>query len=270
MTIFDIFLLGGIKNHLFIFCDKKDEYRIKEIRSGFEIPENKTTIIIIDNIYSLEPEILKKMLNVQQSDKFRNFRYSKDACSNIAKYDYLMLLKYYFMAKVEDICCLENIGGFVWIDFGFNHGGDYYLRSSDFDFEWKRKLKANIELFCLFNPNNITCIDSLQFQKDCMMGTLIGCKKGYAKRLWKWIREAMNALLLLECIDDDQQLLLMMYKAHKEECAITICDWFQPLELNTEHIFLIKKRITNSKNYDKSQLEDFKRRNQARIEEYYS
>ena len=25
----------------------------------------------------------------------------------------------------------------AWIDFGYNHGGEYYINPEDFNFEWK-------------------------------------------------------------------------------------------------------------------------------------
>lgn len=261
---------AGIQNRLIVFCDKNDEAQIRLIRKQCGVADDKTTIIPIDDIYGIEPEIYKRMREIQQLDAFHDFRYYKTACSNMANYNYVMLLKYYFLARAAESCRLERENNLVWIDFGFNHGGRYYLNPEDFKFEWKWKFNGNIELFCLSNPDHMPVIDSLQFQKDCIQGTVVGCKKDSAGLLWKWMKEAMDVLLSIECMDDDQHLLLMVYKAHRKECHITLCDWYQPIEMCTDYQFRTdEKQINMTIKHDRKQLENFLERCKDRVEKYY-
>ena len=169
---------AGIKNKLIVYCgNEKDCYEIEKIRKNKGIPSDRTEIIIIDDICKIEPEIYNKMENISKDNSFLKFRFYDVACSNIAKYDYLMLMKYYFLYAAYNDEKLNGYDNIVWIDFGFNHGNAYYLNNKDFDFLWKWEFLNDIELFCLSDPKDMSLIDSLQFQKDCIQGTVVGCKK---------------------------------------------------------------------------------------------
>lgn len=190
------------------------------------------------------------------------------ACSNIAKYDYMMLLKYYFLYKASELEVLKDFKNIAWVDFGFNHGDAYYLSQLDFNFTWEWSFTKDIELFALSNPVDMPLIDSLQFQKDCIQGSVVGCKRERAKDLWRWIREDMVALLRNESMDDDQHLLLMMYKEHANICHVTICDWFQSIEITSKRKFLTREKKVFRNNY-KKQIDDWMQRCHQRVKSYY-
>jgi len=217
-----------IRNNLIIYCAPTDVQRIWEIRAKYHREKN-TYIIPVADMYAIEPEIYQRMKKVENSTEFKEFRYIYNAVSNHADYDYLMLLKYWFLRDAAQNYA-ETGSTLAWLDFGYNHGGAHYTDPQDFDFQWNYEFDNKINLFCLSSPDQMSAIDSLQFQKDCFMGGIVICRDVLAEKLWGYIREAMNALLSLDCIDDDQQLLLMVYKTHKNDCTIRICSWFEPIE----------------------------------------
>lgn len=256
-----------IRNPLIVFCSKEDADRVQAIRNGFGLEADRTVTVAIDDIYSIESEIYLKMKEIEKSEAFSDFRYYNIACSNMAQYNYVMLLKYWFLAKAEEYSIREN-DNYVWLDFGFNHGGRYYLRPEEFDFEWKWNLGGDIEFFCLSDPDEMSVIDSLQFQKDCIQGTVVGCRKGCTKSLWKWVKEAMTALLMVECMDDDQHLLLMVYKEHKE-CHTTLCGWYQAMEVTAGRSFTCCRKPSGQVHRDSKHMEGFIKRSRSRAEKYY-
>ena len=70
----------------------------------------------------------------------------------------------------------------------------------------------------------------LLLQSDCIMGCLVLAHSSKCEQLWEYCKDAMKALLMLDAIDDDQQLLLMVYRAHPDDIFIHHSNWFLPLK----------------------------------------
>lgn len=228
-----------MRNKLIIYTERSMAERLLEVRRGFGL-EKQTKIVIIDNIYEIMPEIYEQMCRIEKDKSFKEFRYYTQAMSNQARYCYLVLLTYWIMNDAVSRGYTQEHA--AWIDLGYNHGLDYYTNPADFDYEWKYPFDHKINCFVLYDPDRISLIDSLQFQKDCFMGGLTVMSKESAPKLWKYVLEAEKALLLLGCMDDDQQLLLMAYKAHPEDFTLRTCGWFEPLKLcGGEHLSSRKK-----------------------------
>lgn len=236
-TYFDFW--ARIQNDLTVYCEPEYYERIYEIRKKYNL-EKRTHIISIVDVYNIEPQMFECMSNIEKNNSFKDFRYYNNALSNTAKYDYVMMLKWWFLSdastRFEEDCMV------AWLDFGYNHGGDRYINPEDFNFEWKWNFPEKINAFCLSNPDEMTCIDSLQFQKDCFIGHTLIMPKESTDLFWEKVRAAMNSLISLDCIDDDQQLLLMVYKNNKEWFNITICDWFEDFQLCSKQQFTIKTK----------------------------
>lgn len=235
-----------MKNNLVIYTQEKMKDKILEIRKKFGL-EDKTTIIVIDDIYSLEQDIYDRMKKVETNNDFKKSRYFYNAMSNKADYCYVMLLKYWALSDAKKRGLIKDFA--AWLDFGFNHGGKCYINAEEFDYEWKYDFKDKIYCFAHSNPDRLLGIDSLQFQKDCLMGAPIVLPKEKCEDLFINCKIAMEALLMLDCIDDDQQLLLMVYKMHKDDFAIVQSDWFMPLkEYGGSHLTTNKVKVITRKN----------------------
>ena len=166
---------------------------------------------------------------MKKNQKFLDFRFFNDEVSNTAKYDYVMLLKYYFMKDASgNKDAKDNI---FWIDFGFNHGGQVFSSPEEFDFLIHGDKLTKIQLYTLPNKDvaKVCSIDSLQYQLDTICGSPVVAPKEKCSELYEYCKESMNSLLSLDCIDDDQQLLLMATRSHEKEFELHESDWFMPL-----------------------------------------
>lgn len=227
-----------IRNELVVYCEPQNCERVRSIRREYGL-EERTEVIPIADVYQIEPEIFAHMTEIEHNEEFCSFRYYNNALSNRAKYDYIMLIKWWCL---KDTAARTDSDYFLaWVDFGYNHGDARYVNSKEFDFLWDYPFPDKVNAFCLSNPDNMTCIDSLQFQKDCFIGHTLIVPQGMCSKWWIQIKEAMYALISLDCIDDDQQLLLMVYKRYKEDFNIIICDWFEDFSLCSNQKFTIKQ-----------------------------
>lgn len=213
-----------IQNRIIVYCQKQNYEKIYQIREEFGL-KDKTDIIILENIYEIEPDIYKRMCEISRREDFKSSRYFDVALSNRADYDYVMLLKYWCL--FDSSKRIDADVNFAWVDFGFNHGGKLYTNPKDFSFYWEYPFEDVINIFCLSNPKEMSGFESLQFQKDCVIGTYFILPKTLIKSFWNSMKLAMYSLLSLDCIDDDQQLLLMVYKLHEDWFKVIVSDWFE-------------------------------------------
>lgn len=257
---------AGLKNELIIYTSKEYKNDLMEIRKKHNL-EEKTKIVLIDNIYEIAPNVYDNMCEIERDSCFKNFRYYENAMSNTAKYNYLIYIMYWAMNDAVERGLIKD--KVAWIDLGFNHGGKFYTNRNEFDFEWNYSFCNKITCFALFDPNTISAIDSLQFQKDCFMGGITVVDKNKMYFFWDCIKKAVDSLLMLECMDDDQQWLLMVYKKYPHEFEIKICNWFEQFivcghqelahrEINMKHestVILLIKKVINI--FRKTQIKDF-------------
>lgn len=218
-----------IKNHLVVYTTERYRDIILEIREGFGLLD-KTTVIVMDNIFSVETELYEKMLKISENCGFREIRFFDIATSNRADYDYIMLMKYWCMADVVERGMEADT--VIWMDFGFNHGGQVYTDPKEFSFIIEGKTEGKIQLYALpgRNPDKIHSGQSLLLQFDTFNGSLVASPTSLCKHLYKMCKEAMESLISLDCIDDDQQLLFMAYKLHPEYFEVHNAWWFMPLK----------------------------------------
>lgn len=256
-----------IQNDMIIYCAPKDVVRIRDIRKKYN--RDNTIIIPIADIYIIESDIYQQMKRVEGLARFKEFRFAYTAMSNRSDYTYLMMLKYWFLqdAAKKYVAVGEEVS---WIDFGYNHGGEHYTDPNDFDFRWDYCFDDKINLFCLSDPDCMVSIDSLQFQKDCFIGHSVICRRELTGKLWEYIKTAMRALLSLDCIDDDQQLLLMLYRMHKDECTIRVCGWFEDMALCSNQKFKVRPpSLTSTSEGYEAMKKDFLTRCSGRVNRYY-
>ena len=221
---FDYFKFWArIQNEMVVFCAPENVDVIIKIRQNYGLAD-KTTVIPIDDVYSIEPKIYQKMLEIEKDDRSREFRYRFHDPSNYAGYDYIVLLKTFFMNEVAKLSKEDDY--IAWIDFGYNHGGEFYTCCDDFDFFWDEKFPQKVRLYCLNDPQKLSLIDSLQFQYDCVMGCTIVSPKNLCSTLWENNKRAMLSLIDTGVIDDDQHIMLMAYKMKPDMFFVKYGNWF--------------------------------------------
>lgn len=225
-------------NDLIVFTQQEFKEKILQIRRSYGL-EDKTKVIVIDDIFSIEKDIYLSMVKVSGDKLFNNYRLVTNAMSNKSKYDYVMLLKYWCIKEATQYTTIDDL--LMWIDFGYDHGGKRFSNPEEFDVLWETELdESKITLFALYNPELVNNLEMLQLQTDCIMGAPLLVPNKWGGVFWDCMKEAMQILLALETIDDDQMLLLMVYKKYKEYFNVLISDWFLPLALYGKNSFTIK------------------------------
>lgn len=217
-----------LQNNVIVYTSQELAPRVKEIRREFG-REDQTIVNVIDDIRKIEPEILSAMEKIEKKGVFREWRARDYDVSNLAMYNYIVMLKFWMMqdaaAKNPDADML------VWLDFGWNHGGKRFPIEEEFDFLWQYQFeKDQVHLFAKEQPDREVGFIKLQLMTDGIMSGLFACTPQNSGILYEYIKEAMWSLLSIDAMDDDQMLLTMAYKRHPELFKIYKSDWFLPMK----------------------------------------
>lgn len=202
-----------MRNKLIVYTEAQFADEVRERRAKYGLAD-KTTVVVIEDVFAVEREIFDRMTAISNRQDFRDYRFYNNAMSNGAPYDYIMLMKYYFLKEAVNAGLVEDMA--AWVDFGLNHGGELYANPEEFDFEWNYDFSDKIHVITLKDPDKELSIRNLQLQTDCIMGGILVMPKALCEDLWNLVRNAMIGLLALDCIDDDQELLLMAYRTRPE------------------------------------------------------
>lgn len=229
-----------IQNNIIVYTNRIMAKKVEEVRKEFGLLE-KTKVVIIDDFLKIEPQLYKEMEKIANNETFLLYRYTDNPADNNAKYDYVMLLKSWCINDAVEKG--YAVGQLAWVDFGFNHGGDLYSNSEEFDFLWKVNLPEDkITLFSIKDDNQKQLFQIIQSYEVYIMGAIYFVPSKLAKQFWQDNKEAMLKLIEFGFIDDDQTLLLMISRTYKERYQVIKSDWFMPLkEFGGEHLTIRKK-----------------------------
>jgi hypothetical protein len=159
------------------------------------------------------------------------------------------MMKYYFMNDALNRGLLDGAENIAWFDFAFDHGGAVYYDETDFAFTWDYDWNGKIHIFCLKDPAKTSCITTLQYLPDCVQGCMYGVAKSMVPIFWQMVREAIESLLMIEVLDDDQEMVLMAYKKYPENFVVHVADWQMGLkECGGEHMKVRKKEPVQGEN----------------------
>jgi len=231
-----------IRNNLIVYTNSEMGKKVLDIRDEFGL-KDKTKIVIIDDYTSLEPDILQRLRNVAKNQEFLKYRYMPNPADNNADYNYVMLLKSWCINDaVQKGLTTEMI---CWLDFGFNHGGDVFTNSEEFDFELKVNFDdKKITVFSKNTYDQKPIFQIIQSYDVYIMGAPIYVPKTLANKLWIELKNSMNSLLDVGFMDDDQTLLLMSSVKKPEMFNILESDWFMPLkEYGGTHLTIKESNI---------------------------
>lgn len=235
-----------MNNKVIVYTNSDMAKKVIEVRRKYGL-ESKTIVIEVNDETEIEKELYDKMYLISQNDEFLNFRFIHDALSNNAKYDYVMLLKYWCL---KDAVQKGYASGMVaWIDFGFNHGDKCYINPEEFNFTWKTNLNnQKIHLFSLHELDDTPIFKHVMKLDDSLMGAPIILPDFLCDKFWNLVKLSMESLIRVGFIDDDQLLILMAYRENSELFEIHISDWFLPLKENGgDHLTVRKKEKVNRK-----------------------
>ena len=198
----------------------------------------------VDDPFTIEPDLYRRMRRAAADPSFQTFRYYR-APENGAPYSYVTMLKAWCLsdaaARISEDCML------AWVDFGINHCGVKYARSEDFDFLWEYDFPEKITAFCHEDPAQASLIDTLQFMVPVFDGSVVVMPKSLCATYWQAVHGAMDALVKLGCVDDDQMLNLIVYKDRPELFDIRLENgWYSAFELCSDQHFALTKYVPPS------------------------
>lgn len=232
-----------IKNDMIIYTDKDTKEEIEKIRIE-KYGRKNTTIICIDDYKKIDEELYysiktstENLLNI----KFHLYDTNPESWN--ANYNYIMLMKEWC---VQDAINRKLAKGMIaWIDFGFNHGGEYYINSEEFDFEWKYPFSNKVHFFNIHEIDNIPIFETIRLMSTYIQGCVIVAPDDMWNYLWKFVRENMILLNKIGLSDDDQVLLYMFYKENPEKCELHKCMWFDQFKMFSDQEFTCKRKNEN-------------------------
>ena len=230
-----------IKNDLIVYLqDDNIIEQVKKIREEYGLSE-KTKVIKVEDVFAIEKDIFDKWEKIEKDEAFIKYRDFKTNPENKAKYNYINLVKSYFMADVAKK--YMNEGYVVWMDFGFEHGGKVFEDENDYSFEWKYDFGDKINLFYLNEIPDIPLFKIIKdYGPDCISGGILVSPKNLAEDFWIDNLKSAQTLAELGFMDDDQALYLMSYRRNPGIFSLHKSDWFMPIrDFGGEH-FKVKPK----------------------------
>lgn len=235
-----------IQNNIIVFTESRFSEEILNIRKSYGLAE-KTNIQIVEDIYSIEPDIFRKMEEISGNKCFKQSRYYVDDISNEGKYNYIMMMKNWCLATAVKKYHLT--GTVAWLDFGYGHGVSYFANEEDWNFNWSyQDMPSKIVLFSRIDVTHISSFEYLMLQSDAIMGGLYLVPTEHCQELYELTKQSMLSLILLDYMDDDQQLLLMAVRTKPELFDVRVSqDWYTPMtKCGGEHFRLSDKKQQKS------------------------
>lgn len=203
-----------IRNKLIVYTDQDTAKQVLRIRDSYGL-KDRTRVEIVDDVISLDPEVYHKMEKVLSNPRVVKMRkLPKNPESYNALYNYVVYLKPYFVADAVKKGYANGMT--AWVDFGYNHGGDYYTNPLDFDFLWNYDFSPKIHIFAVDNLDIAPIFEVVRSMKAYFTGSLTVAPAELWKTLAFLYREAALSLATCDMADDDQTLELMAYRQKPE------------------------------------------------------
>lgn len=240
--------VANLQNPLIVFTTKEFENQILEIRKKKGLEE--LTIVRVVEMQDLLPGFVDRTRRTfERFDQSIGRKNPKNIECTIPDYCCVNCLKPFYVKRAYDLelICTQYV---AWIDFGFNHGGEYYADNGDFAFSLTAE--KFIKLFDLHNTNmaifrkreSIESNEDIKavFAKNVMAlyssmevpfigGLMIGTQKGW-RSLASLYKEGVEHFLALGAMDDDQSVLYYAYITNPQMFEIIDCfRFFDSLDL---------------------------------------
>ncbi len=214
-----------IRNSLIVYTTPKMAKEVMEIRRNFGLAE-RTTVVPIDDVTSCVPDIyesLKRVMKSKSSWLFHKNLNNPESWNYL--YNYVTNLKAYWVQRAIKEKLAK--GTIAWIDFGFDHGGNEFPFSEDFDFTWNYTFSPKVNIFVTHPLDNTPPIFEIVQTMDTYIRGAISIAPDFMWiDLWKDIYSSLNSLLECGLADDDQTLMLMAYRRHPENFDVHLTSYW--------------------------------------------
>ncbi len=262
LSYFDFW--AGLKNKVIIYTTEDMKESILKIRKKHNLEDK--TIIITKDLKEFDKQNLEKIQETFiKYDQTLNRKHPKNIECNNPLYCYLVFLKPFFVVDaIERKLTSENI---MWLDFGFNHGNEFFTDRVEFNFLLEKQEIINEEKINFFSvkEGEYKNIANVYFNMEpFIMGGLIFAKSKNWYILKEHTKNALNAFLSFGMVDDEQTMYLWCTRNYLNNYKIIRSyEWFDalfnfiPIEIkshlsfkrkNSKYYKIIKEEIKNSKN----------------------
>lgn len=214
-----------MRNKLIVYTTPDMAKEVMRVRKEYGLVE-KTTVIAIEDITACVPDIYKSIKRVmlnKSSWLFHKNLNNPESWNYL--YNYVTNLKTYWAQRAVS----EKLasGMIAWIDFGFDHGGDDFPFSEDFDFTWNYTFSPKVNIFVTHPLDNTPPIFEIVHTMDTYIRGAISIAPDFMWiDLWKDIYSSLNSLLECGLADDDQTLMLMAYRRHPENFDVHLTSYW--------------------------------------------
>lgn len=221
---------AGLQNELIVYTSKEFEKDIMNERKKHHL-EHKTKIII-KNLEDFEPATLTLMRKT-----FKEFNQSKNRAN--AENIECVSANYCFLMYMKVLCACDVISkglgaeNLLWLDFGFNHGKDFFTDKTQFNFTLQnsdKMAKDKMNFFKLKDKEDEN-IARLYFtmQPFIIGGLLFGSKNAWLKFHGHY-QKGIECFASMGIMDDDQLFLLWCARNYPKHYALHRCyAWFDYL-----------------------------------------
>jgi len=229
-----------IKNDLVFVCENQlfaDE--VLKIREEFGLKE-KTHIILEKNVYDIDAKLYQQFLAIENSEEYKKFRV-KNSTENYANYNYIVSLKWDSINKASKLPAVGNT--LIWMDFGFEHGGEWFKDAESYNFEWEYDFGDKVNLFYREREEDRPIFEVCRtIHPDSMMGGIIVVPKKLANEFCQELNMCKHWLADIGLMDDDQLYLLMAARRRPDIIKTTKSDWFMPIAEYSNGKFEVKPK----------------------------
>lgn len=222
---------AGIKNNLVVYTQPEFKDEVLKIRQEKGLLDK--TIVITHSLEDIDLELYNVFK--ETFEKYpQTWRITKKPHPEILfyKYCYVNCMKSFFVCNAiqNKLISTKNI---MWLDFGYNHSGDFYTDGSQFDFYLSFKKSYDQDKLIIYKMGNDTNKSMAQIYYD-MSVLYIGPQLCGSSQAWvsfnKHMKESVISFAKKGMADDDQFYMLDVVRNYPNFYQIEDCiAWFDAL-----------------------------------------
>lgn len=213
-----------LRNQLIVYTTPDIASKVLDIRRQFGL-EDKTTVISIPDVTTCVPDLyhqIKDTMSNKDSWLFHKKLNHPESWNYL--YNYVTGIKAFWVQNAIEKGLAT--GMIAWIDFGYDHGGEEFPYSSDFDFLWSYDFEPFIHLFLAKPLDQTPIFKIVQSMDTYIRGGITIASDRLWLQFWKDSYESIKALAECGLADDDQTITLMAYRRHPENFKTHITSYW--------------------------------------------
>ena len=257
-----------INNEMVVFVETEDLKKdIIAFRKKYGL-ETKTKVIVVGDCLLLDSNLYESIKRVSQNNSSKVYRYRQENPEVWnAQYDYVMMLKFWCLNQAIEKNYISN-EMVAWVDFGYAHGDTVKLGvENELEYKWVYPFPKKICLFSVKECDDRPIFDIILSLDTYIQGATFLGPKNLIAELCKYIRSNMLFLNDIGLVDDDQSLLLLTYRQHKELFIIYPCEWCSTLRDYNDYEYIKKPvdSITKKPSLIRRILREIRKRNKDHV-----